>query len=99
MDIKDVVRLSHYLIENKIGRNTIQNLASIAAVSIVDILSEVSNILGVSARSNVVELGESYNICVDFIVEQFGKADPVLNDNYWIQVLRGYVPLLSKGTD
>ena len=99
LDIKDVVRLSHYLIENKIGCNTIQNLASIAAVPIADILSEVSSILGVSARSNVVELGESYDISVDFIIEQFGKADPVLSDNYWTQVLRSYVSLLSKGTD
>ncbi|MGZ0718271.1 NAD-dependent epimerase/dehydratase family protein [Pseudomonas palleroniana] len=97
LDINDVVRLSRHLIENKIGVNTVQNLASISSVAVPDILSEISKILGVDARSNVVDLGESYDISVDFIVEQFGKADPVLSEDYWVKVLRGYVPLLSKG--
>lgn len=94
LDIRDVVRMSHYMIENEVGRDSVQNLASATSVFVEDILSEISKILGVKALVEILEAGEGYEIPIDFIVNNFGPNDIVFSEDYWVNVLRHYVPLL-----
>ena len=96
LDVDDLVRITQYLVNEKIGENSIQNIASGNNTFVIDIFNEISLIIKKSGSFEYDSHGESYNISNEFILESLGKNDHIFNTDYWKSTLHKYVPILNK---
>lgn len=94
LDVMDVARLTKALVDGGVGVNSIQNIASARSVSVVDIVNELSVILGQNARVINSDSGDDQAVDVSFLIQAIGDSDPVFLEGYWRDVLRKNVPLL-----
>lgn len=96
LDVRDVARITKELVDGAIGVNSVQNIASAQSVSVIDIVNEISMILGCDAKLAYSDSGHDQRVNVDFLIRAIGNSDPVFLKCYWRKVLRKYVPLLFK---
>ena len=96
IDIEDVVRIVGFLVNHRLGLGSAQTLASGCNVRVPDLVNEVRGLLGVPCEFNFVPKGDDQTVSVDFLREHLNADDPVLRDDYWVQVLRKNVPLLKE---
>lgn len=91
LDIVDLVRVVKTLINQNLGLNSIQNIASLKSVPVLDIVSEISKILQRSPKFDLVPDGYCQNIDIEFLKKTLNLQDILLKDDYWVHVLRRYV--------
>lgn len=91
----DVGRLVHHLVEGEFDADNVRTLVSGRSVPVLDILRAVAGILGVEPRFDLVQVGENCDFPAEYVRARFGADDPVLADDYWLSVLRRYVPLIA----
>lgn len=91
LDIVDLVRVVKTLINHNLGLNSIQNIASLKSVPVLDIVSEISKILQLSPKFDLVPDGYCQNIDIEFLQKTLNLQDVLLKDDYWVHVLRRYV--------
>ena len=96
VDVNDVNRLIHHLIEHDIGRNSIQTLAAAHSVHVREVLEEIGELLQIAPICDVVDAGESYDIQIDFVKTHFGHGDPLMKTDYWQSVLRKNVSIIAS---
>lgn len=94
IDVDDVARIVHQLIEDDIVKEGVINIASKKSIFVADIVTEIAKILKKSYSSSYVSSGESYEIPLDFLENYLLSTDPLLNEKYWVGVLSKYVPLI-----
>lgn len=92
--LEDLVRMVRFLVDRKVSINEPVVLASNSNVSILDIVEEISSILGREATSRIHEEGDDQSVSIDFLSAFLRPGDPLLQPNYWRLVLRHYVPLI-----
>jgi len=96
IDIEDVVRIAGFLVNQRLGVGRAQTLASGCNVRVPDLVDEVRGLLGVPCEFNFVPRGDDQTVSIDFLRDHLNADDLVLQDDYWAQVLRKYVPLLKE---
>ncbi len=96
VDVGDVSRLIHRLVEHDIGANTTQSLAAAHSVHVVDVLQAIGEILDIEPQFDLVDAGESYAIPTAFMRQHFGPHDALLKPGYWQAVLRRHVPAIAS---
>lgn len=96
LDVNDVSRLIHHLVEHDIGRNSIQALAAAHSVYVCDVLQRIGEVLDIPPIFDVVDAGESYDISIDFVRTHFGLDDPLMEKDYWRAVLQKHVPTIAS---
>ncbi len=94
LDVADVARFTEKLVNDKIGINTVQNLASSKNITILEIVYEISSILMRDFEFESSDLGCEYYIDIELLKSTFGQDDFVFTNDYWRQILRKYVPLI-----
>lgn len=92
LGVTDVVRLVSHLASGSIGLNSIQHLAAAHSVSVVEILNSISELIGIAPHVELVEGGERYEIPIEFLRHNFDADDEVMKREYWLSVLKKYVP-------
>ena len=95
VDVGDVSRLIHHLVEHDISPNSTQSLASAHSVHVADVLNAIGELLDVEPIFGVVDAGESYDISTDFVNRHFGSDDPLMKRDYWRAVLQKHVPAIA----
>ena len=96
VDVGDVSRLIHHLVEHDISPNSTQSLASAHSVHVADVLKAIGELLDVEPIFDVVAAGESYDISTDFVNRHFGSDDPLMKKDYWRAVLQKHVPAIAS---
>lgn len=96
VDVGDVSRLIHHLVEHDIGLNSTQSLASAHSVQVADVLKAIGELLDIEPIFDVINAGESYDISTDFLNRYFGSADPLMKKDYWRAVLQKHVPAIAS---
>lgn len=96
IDVDDVARIVKKIVDNEIGINTVQNLASSVSVSALNIACEISEILGCPLKYSPSDSGEEYTIDLRLLKDILGEDDLIFSDNYWRHVLQKYVPLIVE---
>ena len=96
VDVGDVSRLIRHLVENDIGTDSTQSLASAHSVPVADVLQVIGELLDVEPIFDVVDAGESYDISTAFVNRHFGSGDPLMKSDYWRAVLQKHVPAIAS---
>jgi nucleoside-diphosphate-sugar epimerase len=96
VDVNDVSRLIHQLVERDIGINTTQSLAATHGVHVIEVLQTIGGILDIEPQFDLVDAGESYAIPTAFMRQHFGPDDALMKPDYWQTVLRTHVPAIAS---
>ena len=96
VDVGDVSRLIHQLVERDIGVNTTQSLAAAYSVHVIHVLQAIAEILDIEAQFDLVDAGESYDLPTAFMRQHFGPDDALMKPGYWQAVLRRHVPAMAS---
>ena len=90
IDIDDVATLAGLLIENQSMCNCILNLANPSSYSMIDIVSEMEQVVGKKAIYDIVEKGSHYVIDVTAILSVLPQTKICFDEHYLNRVLRKY---------
>lgn len=96
IDIRDVVRIVEVLLPKQEVANKVTNVSSAECVSVLDILSCVSNILGIDPMIDFLDGGDAQQIDISVMQRHLCPDDVVLSPGYWREVLRHYVPKIAR---
>lgn len=96
IDCVDVAKVVHYLVENALGEDSIQNIATPINLDVIEIAREISIILGKEFSFSIIDAGDHYNIPIDFLVHNLKEFDYLYEKNYWRKVLRKYICPVSN---
>lgn len=92
LDVIDLVRIVQTLVNQDLGRDSIKNIASAKSVPVVDIVREISVILQRTPKLIINPTGYSQDIDIELLKTALDARDVVFDNDYWVQVLRRYVP-------
>lgn len=93
VDVTDVARITSEIVNQELGINSIQNIASSISVSVVDVVGEISSILEREAIYACTESGDDQSVDNNFLKNSLDHDDIIFSNDYWRLVLRKYVPL------
>lgn len=93
IDVVDVVRITKLIANSELGINSIQNIASAAGVTVLDIVLEIAGILNRNAIYTYTESGDDQSVEIDFLKTSLPSNDIIFSNDYWRLVLQKYVPL------
>lgn len=96
VDIDDIVRIVQYILSSKLGKNSIQNIASNKNISAFNIYSKIAEILALPANIEMIDGGQSYEIPINDLSSIIGEEDIIFKPNYWEETLIKYTPILYK---
>lgn len=90
--IDDTSRIVCQLLNGNHGFNTVQTLASGSNVRVWDVVYEISLILDVHPRVNLVDDGDDQAVEIGFLDNVLHCNDPIFAPDYWRHILKTYVP-------
>ena len=79
--IEDVFHICNYIIQNKLFKNEITNIASPYNIKVLDLVSRVEKITKKTVKKNLHDTGYSYNICIDKLIS-LNREFEIFSDNY-----------------
>lgn len=91
IDCVDVSKVVHFLVENSLGKDSIQNIATPINIDAIEIAKEISLILGKELFFSKVHAGDQYRIPIDFLALHLKGFDYLYEKNYWRNILRKYI--------
>lgn len=95
LDVRDVARVTSLAVRQNFGTRLPLNIVSSNQVSVIAIVGEIARLLNRSVQIESVDGGYSQPLDISY-VQQFLKADdPLFSPDYWLVVLRYYVPLMA----
>ncbi|WP_418140329.1 hypothetical protein NUW46_13400 [Marinobacter sp. MA] len=94
--VEDLVRVVTEVVNSGRSANTVQIIASACNVSVVKIVEEIGAIMGLSPVFRMEERGDDQSVSIEFLESFLAPDDPLLQPNYWRNVLRYYVPRLMS---
>lgn len=95
LDVCDFSRVAVLIVRSSMGVGVPQNIAASTQVSVLDILMEIANLMGRSAKIERVDAGYSQSINTQFLHTLLPDTDPLFDPDYWRHVLQRYVPLIA----
>lgn len=96
LDVSDFARIVSVLANRHSGINTVQNVASASSVSVLEIVNEISRLLERIPKIVLSPAGYSHDINIDFLRKILPANDPIIEPDYWKQVLRRNVPMYAQ---
>ena len=90
IDVDDVLTLSNLFIENKTVRQCAINLANPANYAILEIVSAMEKVVGLTAIFNVVNVGCQYEIDLTEMLTLLAKTNINFDNNYLENTLHKY---------
>jgi nucleoside-diphosphate-sugar epimerase len=87
--ITDVVNVVCFLLENKLYRNMITNIAARHSYAVIEIVKKIEKILGRDANYSLVNSGKTYDIDLSSL-NNLNKNFRIFDDNYLDHVLATY---------
>jgi nucleoside-diphosphate-sugar epimerase len=91
IDCVDVTKIVHFLVENSLGKDSIQNIATPINIAVIEIAKEISLILGKKLIFSKINSGDQYDISINFLANHLKDFNYLNEKNYWQKVLRKYV--------
>jgi nucleoside-diphosphate-sugar epimerase len=91
IDCVDVAKVVHFLVENSLGKDSVQNIATPINIDVIEIAKEISLILGKELFFSKIDGGDHYIIPIDFLLHHLRDFDYLYEKNYWRKVLLNYV--------
>jgi nucleoside-diphosphate-sugar epimerase len=96
IDCVDVAKVIHFLVENSMGKDSIQNIATPNNIEVIEIAKEISLLLGKKLIFSKINSGDQYSIPIDFLTNNLKDFNYLNEKNYWQKVLRKYVRPLTN---
>lgn len=93
LDVLDVARIVEILVNRELSINSIQNIASINNLPVIEIVEEISKLLNHKANVILTPSGNSQTVNIDLLRRVLDLNDIIFADGYWRLVLNKYVPL------
>lgn len=90
IDVDDVARIGHRLLERGDVVNRAVNIACPYWVAVADLVRVFETVMDKRARYDLVDFGGSYHIDVDLAMSAAAEAGVVMDQNYVIQLIRKY---------
>lgn len=90
IDVDDIFKIAHYLIQNSIFMNEITNIATPFSLSIFDIVATVEELLGQKGCYEVEDRGGSYEINSDKIAPFLDEIGVRFDKNYPSLIIKKY---------
>lgn len=92
LDVTDFARIAKLIVNQRVGINTVQNIASANNVQVLDIVEEIARLLGRIAQTSIDCSGYSQDVDIGFLRRILPADDVLLKADYWREVLHHYVP-------
>ncbi len=90
--VEDLVRVVTEIVNSGKAVNSVQILASVCNVSVLKIVEEIGEIMGLAPVLRMQESGDDQSVSIEFLKVFLRPDDPLLQPHYWKSVLRYSVP-------
>lgn len=90
IDINDVVKIVHSIIERDLFKNSIVNVASAHNVDVLDIVAQLESILHKKAQVTLQNRNSSYDINIDEIAPLVKELGINFSQEYYKEILKKY---------
>lgn len=94
--VDDISRIVRIFVNNGIGRNEVNTLASDSNISINEIINKIILILGFDVDLTFDDSGDDQSVSIGFLKNNLSIDDVLFKKDYWENVLKKYVPLIEE---